>query len=483
MQEAVGFKQIIEERKCRCFHSFLDSSLETDITYFIGSTNDSAETELLWLEFGDEEGILNSIPSWIPLQKLRYLAVSNVEELWSTFQQQMQTNKQASFELRILVISGSPWLQNIPDLIEKFNHLEELHIVDSLEKTDITSLLQSLQQLSNLRLLELYGCDICSSVVLNLSNDSDSNNFEASTNSCISSLETIELSNLCNVSKLVISGDMCPRLRSLKVTWMKNLKEMNLRQLERLNTLHLWQCPELEVVSGLQGSCKRTKSLKSLQRQDCLEHIDIGQCHQLERIEGLEEVRGLKSLFIQVPQYGDPSVWNLSGRLRVGLTFSQCNIVKVNSVSLPSEYAFLIGKAVAKAKWNLNVSLFSEVIDAQTVAEVKRGEYVVEMTSSTSAITIYVLLITSSNFTRLKHKSTTHFFLNIGDCMVTGLLTAHDSIVTLNDANIKKGFMVTFNKIEGGKAINALQIIFDRLFRDSMVPKLAAYDVVKRKRK
>ncbi|GLJ52196.1 hypothetical protein SUGI_1110260 [Cryptomeria japonica] len=94
--KAKGFKQILAETKGGCFHQFKDSSLGRTITFFIGSLENSAETELL------------------------------------TFQQQLQVNTQENFELRNLEILRSPSLQNLPDLIGKFILLEELRIMDSL---------------------------------------------------------------------------------------------------------------------------------------------------------------------------------------------------------------------------------------------------------------------------------------------------------------------------------------------------------------
>ncbi|GLJ33138.1 hypothetical protein SUGI_0667010 [Cryptomeria japonica] len=237
---------------------------------------------------------------------------------------------------------------------------------------------------------------------------------------------------------------------------------MDLKKLHRLNNLEVYKCPKLETISGL-------SSVAGLQVSCKLERIDIGECHQLQCIEGLEELQGLKSLVIQVPKRGDPSLWNCICGLR----------------KLPSEYTVLIGKAVPEAKRNLNVDMFCGLIDAKAVAEVKRGESTLEMASSFSEITIYAFLVTSLKDPDLTHKnhSTPHIFPNKGEWMVTGLLTLHDSIVSLSGVNIQKGFMVTISKIEEGKALNVLQIIVDRLYRESMLSMLAAYDVIKRKRK
>ncbi|XP_059065266.1 disease resistance protein Roq1-like isoform X2 [Cryptomeria japonica] len=91
--EAKGFQQILAETNGgRCFHSFRDSSLGMSITFFI------AETDLLWLEMNEDGEPFMNIPSWIPLRKLHWLYIRSVRELWSTFQQQLQTYNQRQFE-------------------------------------------------------------------------------------------------------------------------------------------------------------------------------------------------------------------------------------------------------------------------------------------------------------------------------------------------------------------------------------------------
>ncbi|GLJ30487.1 hypothetical protein SUGI_0603340 [Cryptomeria japonica] len=325
--EGKGFKVILAETKGRCFHSFQDSSLKCRITYFVGNSNDSAETELLWLKIVKLKGI----PSWIPLRKLQYLSVCRVEEMWSTFQQQLQTKPQASFELRKLQILYSPSLQKLPDLIGMFNNLEELEVGSSLleyiRNSDITSLLESLKQLSNLRSLKLW-CQRCDNFNRNLNlscerldfiwdlnlwrgyhNDRQLSNLRlgASTSSRMTSLETIFFSRLANLSKLLISGEICPKLRSLTVEWMWNLNEMDLKQLERLNTLEVCDCDNLETISGLSS----LSGLHSLKVKDCpklvtisrlssgLQSLTVRGCHKLETIPELSSIKGLQSFMVE----------------------------------------------------------------------------------------------------------------------------------------------------------------------------------------
>ncbi|XP_059076715.1 disease resistance protein Roq1 isoform X2 [Cryptomeria japonica] len=321
--EAKGFKQTLVETKGRCLHSFKDSFLQTNICYFVGSSNDSAETELLLLHFGK----IKIIPSWIPVQKLLCLSVSNTEELWSTFQQQLQINTQASFRLRILHINCSPSLQNLPDLMEKLSQLEELRIIRSLAKTDITSFIQSLKQLSNLRSLQLSEGGGFFNGNLILTKGGDSTNLEASTSSRMKSLETIKIRRLDQMSMLLISGNICPRLRLLEVLAMRNLNEMDLQQLERLDSLIMKHCPKVETIAGLSSltglrvlytmECERLRSLPNLAHLCYLERITIVECYQLQSVQGVEELQGLKSLEIGVGDSGDASVLNCIYGLKV----------------------------------------------------------------------------------------------------------------------------------------------------------------------
>ncbi|GLJ23730.1 hypothetical protein SUGI_0449780 [Cryptomeria japonica] len=474
--EAKGFRQILAETKGRCLHSFEDSFLKTKISYFIGSSNGSAETELLWLRVGK----LKSIPSWIPVQKLHCLSLTSVEELWSTSQQQLQINTQASFQLRILNIYCSPSLQNLPVIIEKLYQLEELRIIRSLEKTDITSFVESLKQLSNLRSLQLSNGGGSFSGDLILSKGRDPTNFEASTSSRMKSLETINFHRLGNISMLPISGNICPRLRSLEVLAMRNLNEMDLQKLERLNSLRVDHCLKLESISGLSSltglrvlytmECERLRSLPNLANLCHLERIAIVECYQMQSVQAVEELQGLKSLEIGARDKGDASVFNCIFALK----------------RLPSEHIILRGKPVERASSRLNVNLFSEVIGVEAVGEIKSGEYnMLEMRSSSSAITMYALLVTSNGgYIKVEPRVThLHFLPSGGEWMITVLVTPHDSHGSLNRVTVHEGFKATVNEGEEEKALTVLQRIVDRLYGRSIVPNLAAYDVVKRKRK
>ncbi|GLJ33134.1 hypothetical protein SUGI_0666940 [Cryptomeria japonica] len=424
--ETKGFKQILTGTKARCFHSFRDSSLNAAITFFVGGLNDSGENELLWLDIDNKGCNIKNLPSWIPLQKLHSLTVSNMEEWWSSFEQQLQNDVQACFELRTLKILNSP-LQNFPYLMGKFNYLEELEIARSLKKTDQAPLVQSVKHLSNLRLLKLHGNGVPLSGELNLSKGRDSINFEASTSSRMNRLETIVFDNFDNISKLIITGEMCPRLQSLEVQSMYTLTEMHLKQLERLNTLVVWGCPNLETLSGLSSlnglqvllieNCEGLKYLPNFAHLRRLERIKVSECHQLHSIQGLEQLQGLKGLIIEVPNNRDASVRNCIYGLR----------------RLPSEYIILTQNKRDTAWSRLNVNLFSEVIRAEAVTEIQRG-----WTSSLEMNNLAVLL------------------------------TANNCNATLDGVTIHRGFKATVKKGEEGKALTVLQRIVNRFYGQSI---------------
>ena len=93
MQEAKGFKHILDNTKARCFNLCWDFSLGINITYFTGTLNDFDKLELLWLAISGGGGYIEETASWIPLQKLHYLFVDSME-VWNSFQQQMHTDSQ-----------------------------------------------------------------------------------------------------------------------------------------------------------------------------------------------------------------------------------------------------------------------------------------------------------------------------------------------------------------------------------------------------
>ncbi|GLJ33137.1 hypothetical protein SUGI_0666990 [Cryptomeria japonica] len=237
-----------------------------------------------------------------------------------------------------------------------------------------------------------------------LSKSVASTDLDSAASSFMVRLEKIELSGPNNISKLLISGEICPILRSVKVGWMENLKEMDLKQLEILNTLTVYQCSKLETISGL----------STLHR---LEEIIIEGCGQLQHVEGVEELPGLKSLVVEMPDDGCAWVRNYIHGLEM----------------LPLKKIILIQQAMGEASSKFNANFFSDVIGAQAISEIGREEYTqydskVKMKSSSSEITIYAFLATSlQDGLTFKFDEIEYWLPSQGDVLVTVLLNKHDS--------------------------------------------------------
>ncbi|GLJ30491.1 hypothetical protein SUGI_0603390 [Cryptomeria japonica] len=413
------------------------------------------QTDLLWLESVKLKGI----PSWIPLRKLQYLSVCGVEDMWSTFQQQLQIKPQASFELRKLQMLHSPSLQKLPDLIGMFSHLEELGIgsllLEYIRNSDIASLLESIKQLSNLRSLKLW-CQ--------------RRDFIRDLNCWCKCRDSIRNLNLwCERLDFIRDLNLwCEGHNDRqRIEWMWNLNEMEFKQLEGLNTLEVFDCDNLATIAGgifwasisdCEGLvqtgnnirvifCKRAsdsysgglfqiikiirisfwasisycevchkletisrlssvKGLPFLEVEDCPQLEIISglfsglkslkvKHHQLQCVEGFEEWQGLKSLIVEVPENGYAWVQNCIYELKVGTALSR-----------------------------LNVNLFFELICVRAFVEIKRGLYALDSRSSSSAITIYALLGTYNKicaFIRPESILSTcgEFLIRKGPCLKT----------------------------------------------------------------
>ncbi|KAH9288682.1 hypothetical protein KI387_032799, partial [Taxus chinensis] len=359
--ESWGFRKILAETDHRCFHSIEDMSISSRITYFIGITNDTANASsvLLWLELDIDAGSqskLKGIPSWIPVEKLQGLRVDGpLQGLWnpnlstkgfkkkqkwspnlqikgfrkrhqqSPYLQikRLQSHGQANFELKELVLTDYGSLPKLSKLMGQLNHLECLVVAQSLSATSARrgvvtegmSLSRSLTKLSNLTSLVLSFVSL--SGELALSNTRDSTHFESRTSSCMNSLQTIDIS-YTGLPKLSISGETCPRLRSLCQDSMEDLSEVDLKLVTTLNQLSLIYCYKLRTISGLSDvtelvtlsieECWELETLPTLAHLRCLESITISRSHKLHGIVGIEELEGLKFLHLSGVSGGE--LWN-----------------------------------------------------------------------------------------------------------------------------------------------------------------------------
>ncbi|GLJ46369.1 hypothetical protein SUGI_0977370 [Cryptomeria japonica] len=294
--EEKGFEHILAETKARCFNSFWDSSLESNINYFVGSLNDYGETELLWLEINKDGGALKQIPSWIPLRKLHYLFVSEMDEIWNRFQQQMQSNTQATFEFRRLHIFST--LSNA--VLQGFKSLQ----LKTLE----------LGQLQRLNILELQSC------------------YDLQTISGLSSLTGLQSLHVRQCDKLKTISDLSSltRLESLHVQRCYVLETIfRLSSVTGLKSLHVQECPKCEI-----RFCEDFNTLPTIANLCNLEEIAILGCGQVQSVQGFEELKDLRRLVLKVSENGYAFVRNCVNGLR----------------RLPSEYTVLIGTGYAVDK-------------------------------------------------------------------------------------------------------------------------------------
>ncbi|KAH9317335.1 hypothetical protein KI387_019104, partial [Taxus chinensis] len=293
--EANGFQNILARTpgySFRCLNSISDENTTFQLRYFlIRNSNDYDEpsTALLWLEIDlslceklDEldslEEHMKSVPSpcttipcWIPLQSLQYLKVSSgrLGKLW-------QDEEQAPFKLKELVLDGTN-LEEFPKSLERLSYLEDLVVTGRAEwngsewnssmQIDGRSLSKSLEKLRKLRSLVLRNLTLSGELTFNVS--------EVST--CVESfrvnLEKIDITDVKLVSKISICEEYLRTLKSLHLESMEHLIEVDLG------------------VNCVEGPSK----VEDLPR---MERIVIDGCWQLEKIIGLEKLKGLKYLHL-----------------------------------------------------------------------------------------------------------------------------------------------------------------------------------------
>ncbi|XP_059067344.1 disease resistance protein Roq1 isoform X2 [Cryptomeria japonica] len=418
--EEKGFEHILAETKARCFNSFWDSSLESNINYFVGSLNDYSETELLWLEINRHGGALEQFPSWIPLRRLQYLFVTLMDETWNRFQQQMQSNTQATFELRRLRIFSTPYMPvsqrfkpRHPRTLE-LGQLQRLNILELQTCFDLQTI-SGLSSLTGLRSLHMRDCY---------------------------RLETIaDLSSLTRLESLHVQR--CPKLQTI----------FRLSSLTGLQSLHVHECPKCEIMF-----CEEFKALQTIANLCNLEEIAILGCGQVQSVQGFEELKDLRRLVLQVSENGYAFVRNCVNGLR----------------RLPSEYTVLIGGAVDEAMSRLNVNLFAEVIDGPTIREIGGEEYLVSMRSSSSAITVYALLYDCGMIefsARLGTPYFDRFESGGGHMMITAVLPPRSQFKFEVFCRrhwylrrVLKGFKARVSEGEEDKALTLLRSLIDRVY-------------------
>ncbi|XP_059063766.1 disease resistance protein Roq1-like isoform X2 [Cryptomeria japonica] len=102
-----------------------------------------------------------------------------------------------------------------------------------------------------------------------------------------SQLKVLEISEQCNIIRLVISGNHCPKLQFLELSCMENLIEVkftNCEDFERLNSLKISDCKDLKRLSVTSDLTK-------------LEELNISACSQLDEAS-LDHLQYLKRITI-----------------------------------------------------------------------------------------------------------------------------------------------------------------------------------------
>ncbi|GLJ36898.1 hypothetical protein SUGI_0745870 [Cryptomeria japonica] len=108
----------------------------------------------------------------------------------------------------------------------------------------------------------------------------------------MSNVEDLEINGYGLVMKILNNGNCCKRLRSLKISKLKNLIEADLARIKTLNRLEITGCEKIERLSATPDICKLVEiRIKCVQDKElrlahlsCLEEIKIDSCAKLQII-------------------------------------------------------------------------------------------------------------------------------------------------------------------------------------------------------
>ncbi|XP_057847007.2 protein SUPPRESSOR OF npr1-1, CONSTITUTIVE 1 [Cryptomeria japonica] len=240
--ELGGFKKILAKTDVRCFHSIFDKSMDSHITFFLGQSDICFDTlpSLLWLQLDGSSKELPSIPSWIPLQNLRYLKIhfGQFKTLW-------ENSRQAPSHLKELLISQTS-LKEFPNFSE---------ISDSLENVFLENKGKSgTSDLTNLVLLNITDCPEFVKFCL----------------WGMKCLQRITFHRNVKVKYFVLVG--CPNLKKVCFGYEKLIK------------LSIRDCPELEKLSDFRGSsCLERIIIDGSRKLHCLRLVG---CQNLKSVSG-----------------------------------------------------------------------------------------------------------------------------------------------------------------------------------------------------
>ncbi|XP_057813978.2 disease resistance protein Roq1-like [Cryptomeria japonica] len=293
--ESMKFENIVAQTKGRCFHSYFDKSLNSQVKFFLGESADSVEMSScllllhIWYTYlysGPNSSNLNhlrhlqdgnlsvqpGIPSWIPLQNMQCLRISNgyFKRLW-------QHDAEAPSELKKLEIYGT---FRIPPYIVKTCR----RLSGSLPTTSVKE---------------------TSSFTVPFNGGTKSVTVKAS----LSLLEDLVIREQENIRRFVIDGNYCPSLQSLEISSLRNLIELQFRRVEKLKCLNVSKCEFLRILSVTSDFTE-------------LEELNIAECSMLEE-PNLGHLSCMKTIRIEnCNMISVPGMFNF--KMLVELNISRC---------------------------------------------------------------------------------------------------------------------------------------------------------------
>ncbi|XP_057837009.2 disease resistance protein Roq1-like isoform X3 [Cryptomeria japonica] len=478
-----GIKSIFTQTKGRCLHTCIDRSGHLYVKYFLGDSNNMAETSaaLLWLKVIFYDHIATNIPPWIRLQNLQTLSIigGGLKSLWQNNVQLKELRIYNQTELKELNLGFLRCLEEIT--IHRCENLKHVFGISDLRK-----------------LVELK-IAICSEL--------EEINFVRPM--CLEKIRIsncrrlITLGGMSNLRKLVeLSIDLC------------KLEEINLAQLSCVERIKIFSCEHLKSVIGISdlakleilhiSYCKKIEEL-SLVRLGCLEFCIISNLLRLKRIElkgckNLISVDGIFWKLVKLNIYDCPKLEKIPGIVklhsleRMQLLYCSNETIRncfLNMEKLPSEFIKVIGIAVDGAESTVNENLFCDFINANSVVEIgidntcsHLGRYMVS-----AIIFCAVIVVKTSTAANMINEVICEYDINPwlkfevrqGEWMITSVITKEDEI---NSYIVNKGYCFPFDylcfpedvmvkrvtmpvmKGEEQKILNVLRTIVDKLYQN-----------------
>ncbi|GLJ07135.1 hypothetical protein SUGI_0059480 [Cryptomeria japonica] len=312
--ESNGLKTIFSQTKGRCFHSIFDKSLNAEVQFFLRESDDREEmsSSLLWLHlcypyvycrpYSSNSSRLScqdhlnfsvqpQIPSWIPLQNVQCLRVGNgyFKRLW-------QQDAEASSQMKELKIYGT-LLEEFPDLLGILTHVER-ELNDRQRMSKMKLLMVNTRRKISRSLQKIQG----GKFIALLNGGQDPVIVKAS----LSLLEYLVIREQENIIRIVTNGNQCPNLKSLDLSSLINLNEVQFTSVETLHCLKVSKCEHLKRLSATSSfteleelnisTCPKLEE-PSLGFLSCLKRIRIAYCN-LKSVPGISSFRMLVELNI-----------------------------------------------------------------------------------------------------------------------------------------------------------------------------------------